>query len=146
MGMVKKEGARYWCGKTKLGAGRNARKISTARTFDTIHKEYSTPPRRHSRRKGKAGKFPNTGKRDTKNGQTRELRCIETGEMQNVLEEKRCWRKKENAKRDPKGSFQPTNNKVQDLTERSRNILGHREAMFRPSVVSESGEGKPEAV
>ena len=48
--------------------------------------------------------------------------------------------------RDPKGSFQPTNNKVQDLTERSRNILEHREAMFRPSVVSESGEGKPEAV
>ena len=39
MGMVKKEGARYWCGKTKLRAGRNARKISTARTFDTIHKE-----------------------------------------------------------------------------------------------------------
>ena len=66
--------------------------------------------------------------------------------MQNVLEERGCWRKKENAKRDPKGSFQPTNNKVQDLTERSRNILGHTEAMFRPSVVSESGEGKPEAV
>ena len=66
--------------------------------------------------------------------------------MQNVLEGKGCWRKKKNAKHDSKGSFQPTSNKVQDLTGRSRNILGHREGMFRPTVVSESGEGKLEDV
>lgn len=67
--------------------------------------------------------------------------------MQRGLEGKEgCWRKKKNATHDPKGSFQPTNNEVQDLTGTSRNILGHRETMFRPRVVSESGEGKLEAV
>ena len=44
MGMVKKEGARYWCGKTKLRAGRNARKKSAQR-------EPSTPSTRNTARR-----------------------------------------------------------------------------------------------
>ena len=69
--------------------------------------------------------------------------------MQKGLEGKEgCWRKKKNATHDPKGSFQPTNNEVQLILQESLvTFWGTEKQCFaRPRVVSESGEGKLEAV
>ena len=97
---------------------------------------------------GKAGKFRKTGERGTKKaGKPGAALQRNRGNTKAIGGgNKAVGGKRQNAKHGPRGSFQPTNKKVRDLTEKSWNILGHREAMFRPWVVLESGEKQLETL